>query len=38
VAEYCTDAEVAETRRFIQRYMAGDFSATPVAKRIVEEG
>ncbi|MEZ5924159.1 MAG: hypothetical protein R3D57_07215 [Hyphomicrobiaceae bacterium] len=38
VAEYCTDAQVAETRKFIQRYMAGDFSATPVAKRIIEEG
>lgn len=38
VAEYCTDAQVTETRRFIQRYMAGDFSATPVAKRVLEEG
>lgn len=37
VAAYCTDAQVTETRRFIQRYMAGDFSATPVAKRILEE-
>ncbi len=38
VTEYCSNAQVAETRRFIQRYMAGDFSATPVARRIVEEG
>lgn len=37
VAEYCTDAQVAETRGFIQRYMAGDFSATPVAKRVLDE-
>ena len=38
VAEYCSDAQVAETRRFIQRYMAGDFSATPVARRVIEDG
>jgi hypothetical protein len=38
VAEYCSDAQVAETRRFIQRYITGDFSATPVARRVVEEG
>lgn len=36
VAEYCSDAQVAETRGFIQRYMAGDFSATPL-KRLVTE-
>lgn len=38
VAVYCTDAQVAEIRRFVQRYMAGDFSATPVKQHIVEEG
>jgi len=38
VAEYCSEAQVAETRRFIQRYMTGDFSATPVARRIVDDG
>lgn len=36
VAEYCSDAQVAETRGFIQRYMAGDFSATPLKRRVVE--
>jgi hypothetical protein len=37
VAEYCNGAQVAEIRRFIQRYMAGDFSATPVKRQIIEE-
>lgn len=36
VAEYCSDAQVAETRGFIQRYMADDFSATPLKRRVVE--
>lgn len=36
VTAYCTDAQVAEIRRFIQRYMAGDFSATPVKQQIAE--